>query len=531
MKEKVLYSYSGKERERGWTPQMNSLIIISCVGSLILLIACFNFLNLSIALTIKRYREAGIKKIAGSKKLSIIMQFLLEAWILSFSSLLVAVFLVKLCLPGLNTIFNLHLQLLWSDYKIILLLFFITFLTGLISGLLPALYLASSNPLNVLKGNFVTGHSYSIFRQGLIIFQFTIPVILIIFMMTIKIQSNYMLRCDIGVDRDKLIVVNTSKMINSHSENIKSELLAIPGIDAVSFTNCVPTMGSGVSNNISYEGKDDSEKFHFWCIDTDFDYPKTVNIPMTEGRFFTSSFSSDSNNYVINNVAAGMLKTKNPLGSTLTVDDRKGTIIGIFEKFHTVDLAGPYVPTIIRLNPSGWQSVLIKFSSGSYSAMSEKISKVLNKYDPKGPFTIRLFRELPNYSESQIPVPSNLIGVGFILAILLACMGLFGLASFTAERRTKEIGIRKTNGATTSSIIWLLQTNYAKMLLIAVMIALPVAFQLGTIFLGRFAFHASMPLWPYIIGPAIAIVIALSTINSLAWNAARRNPVKALRYE
>ena len=152
--------------------------------------------------------------------------------------------MAKLLLPGLNTLFNLHLQLTGSDYKIILLLILITFITGLISGLLPALYLASSNPLNVLKGKIVTGHSYSIFRQGLIVFQFTVPIILIVMMMIIKIQSNYMLKCDIGVERDNLIVVNTSKIISSHSENVRSELLAIPGIDAVSFSNCIPTMGA-----------------------------------------------------------------------------------------------------------------------------------------------------------------------------------------------------------------------------------------------------------------------------------------------
>ena len=314
MKEKVLYSYSGKQRERGWTPWMNSLVIISCVGSLILLIACFNFLNLAIALTIKRYREAGIKKIVGSKNLSIVIQFLMEAWILAFSSLLMAVLLAKLLLPGLNTLFNLHLQLTGSDYKIILLLILITFITGLISGLLPALYLASSNPLNVLKGKIVTGHSYSIFRQGLIVFQFTVPIILIVMMMIIKIQSNYMLKCDIGVERDNLIVVNTSKIISSHSENVRSELLAIPGIDAVSFSNCIPTMGAAVTNDILYEGKDDSEKLHFWCIDTDFDYFKTVKIQMTDGRFFNPSYSNDSNNYVINDITARILKIKKSTG-------------------------------------------------------------------------------------------------------------------------------------------------------------------------------------------------------------------------
>jgi ABC-type antimicrobial peptide transport system permease subunit len=529
MKDKILYSYYGNYRERKWTPRMNSVVIIGAIGFVILLIACFNFINTAIALNIKRHREAGIKKIVGSGKPSIIIQFLCETLILTFSSLIMAILLTKLLLPVINTSFNLHLAL--TEFKIVLISIFITVITSLFSGLLPAIYLASSNPLNVLKGNIITSHSYSGFRKGLIVFQFIIPVTLIVFMMIIEIQSAYMRKCDIGVERDNLIIVNNAAKIRSHSESIKSELLSIPGIDAVSFSNCIPTMGAPVSSEVSWEGKDASEKLDFWCINSDFDYNKVVKIQMTKGRFFNPSFSKDSDNYIINNIAVKILKNNNPLGSILTVNGKKGVIIGIFKNFHVVDLAGPFTPTIIRVNPSGQQNVLIKFSSGTFSSVADKIGKVIRKYDPDGPFTPRLFSGLPNYSNSQIPVPSKLLALGFIIAILLACLGLYGLASFAAESRTKEIGIRKINGATIFSIIYLLHGNYIKMVLIAVLIALPLAFQLGTMFLGRFFFHAAMPLWPYLLGPGIVITIALLTVNSSAWRAATRNPVETLRYE
>ncbi len=225
----------------------------------------------------------------------------------------------------------------------------VTVFTGFISGLFPALYLASSNPIDTLKGKMITGHSYSIFRQSLIVFQFVIPVALIICMMIIRTQDNYMRNYDAGVDKD-LIIMNNSKNIQQHSESFKTELLAFPGIDAVSFTNCIPTRGARVSSEVTWEGKDVTEKLHFWCVNSDFDYNKTVKINMIDGRFFNPSFSTDSTAYVINDVAAAVMKNKNPVGSSITVDGRKGTIIGVFKDFHAIDLAGPIVPTVISIN-------------------------------------------------------------------------------------------------------------------------------------------------------------------------------------
>jgi ABC-type antimicrobial peptide transport system permease subunit len=234
-------------------------------------------------------------------------------------------------------------------------------------------------------------------------------------------------------------------------------------------------------------------------------------------------------NFVINDVAADIFKYKNPLGSSLTLEGKKGTIIGVFTDFHAVDLRGPFVPTIIRIFPKERETLLIKYSSGTYSAITNKIGKVFKHYDPDTSFQPRLFSDLPGFS--NLNTPSNLVGLAFIIALTLASLGLFGLASFTAESRTKEIGIRKANGATTSSIMRLLLTSYTKWLTIAFFIALPIAFLLGNIFLGSFYFHAQMPVWTFFLGPLIAFIIALLTVSSQAWRASSRNPVKTLRYE
>lgn len=526
LKEKILYSYAGGKQV--WK-EMQKVVIIGSIGFAILLIACFNFINLAIALNIKRYKEVGIKKIVGSDKSTILIQFLGETFILTLISLLNAIVFVKLLLNGFNTMFggDIHFQL--SDFRIVLIFAAITLFTGFLSGLLPALYLAFSNPISVLKGEMITNHTYSIFRQGLIVFQFTIPIVLIICMMIIKTQDRYMRNFDAGVDKDKLIILDNSENIQKHAESVKAELLAIPGIDAASFTSCIPTRGTRVSNDISWEGKDASEKLHFWCINSDFDYNKAVKIKMVEGRFFDSSFPTDSASYVINDIAAKVMKNKNPIGTTLTLDGKKGTVVGVFTDFHALDLAGPFVPTIIRIKPDDRQELLIKYSSGSYASITDKIRQIYKHYEPDNQFQARTFRDLPEFS--GLNLPSNLVGLAFVIALMLACLGLFGLASFTAESRTKEIGIRKVNGATTPSIMRLLLTCYTRWLIIAFFIALPFAFALGEIFLGRFFFHTSMPYWTFIIGPAIAFIVALLTVSSQAWSVASRNPVKSLQYE
>lgn len=526
LKEHILYSYAGGKRV--WR-EMENIVIVGAIGFAILLIACFNFINLAIALNFKRYREAGIKKVAGSGKSGIILQFLGETLITTLISLLTSIILARLLLTGINKMFNfdIHLQLL--NFNMIAFFIIITLFTCLTSGLLPALYLASSNPIDSLKGKIFTSHSYSIFRQSLIIFQFTIPIVLIICMMIIKAQDIYMRNYDVGVDQDKLIILDNSKNIQIHAKSIKADLLAIPGIDAVSFTSCIPSRGTTVSSEVSWEGKDATEKLHFWCVSSDFDYNKTVNIKMVEGRFFDPSFSTDSTGYLINDVAAGVMKNKNPVGSSITLDGQKGTVIGVFKDFHSIDLAGPLTPTIIRIRSDYQPIILVKYSAGSYQTIIGEIRRVYQYYESEVPFQTTLFRDLIPYS--NLSRPSRLVGIAFITALLLACMGFFGLASFTAENRTKEIGVRKANGATTASVMRLLLTSYTRWLTIALFIAVPIAFLAGKSFLGKFYFHTPMPLWAFLTGPLIAYAVALLTVSTQTLSVANRNPVKALRYE
>jgi|WetSurMetagenome_2_1015567.scaffolds.fasta_scaffold00258_13 putative ABC transport system permease protein len=526
LKDKLLYRYAGGKKY--WT-EMQNVVIVGAVGLAILLIACFNFINLSIAVNIRRYREAGIKKVVGAKKSNIITQYLGETFLITLLSLLSAILVVRLLLPGFNAMFNKDVHLHLTDVNILLVFIAIALVTALISGLLPALYLASSNPLKVLKGNVVTNHSYSLFRQSLIVFQFTIPIVLIICMMIIRSQDKYMHDYNIGVDKEHLIVLNNTPGIQKHSGSVKTDLLAIPGVDAVSYTSCLPARGASPVNDVTWEGKDASEKLHFWCVNTDFDYNKTVDIKVAEGRFFDRAYSSDTTAYLINDIAAGVMKYDKPLGRSITVEGKKGTIIGVFKGFHGVDLRGPYVPTIIRLNSADKPDLIIRFSSGSYPSIAAKAGAVIKHYDPDVTCQPRLYADLDDFSE--LKMPSNLVGLAFIIALILACLGLFGLASFTTASRTKEIGIRKVNGATAATIVDLLLTNYSRWLIIASLTAIPFAYLLGQVFLRGFNFRTPLPYWAFLAGPVLAATVALLTVIMQSLRAATRNPVEALRYE
>jgi ABC-type antimicrobial peptide transport system permease subunit len=526
LKDMALYTYvAGKREWRG----MQDIFIAGAIGLAILLIACFNFINLSIAVNMRRFEEVGIKKVVGSTRLMIINQFIGETFIICFISLLSSLILIHLLLPVFNTQFNIPLIMNLLDAHVILFVGAILLFTILACGLLPALYLSSLNPSGMIKGKIITGNSYLRIRQGSIVVQFTIPIVMIIMMMIINYQDHYLRNFDIGIKKNKLIVVDNFNNIDKHAESIRSELYAIPGIDAVSFNNCIPARGARVTNEVSWEGKDASEKLHFWCIDADFDYNKAVRLNMVEGRYFNPAFGSDSASYIVNDVALGTMKNNMALGSTLTLEGKKGTIIGVIKDFHAIDLAGPIVPLIIRIAPQHNGYMMVGYSSGAFPSIKRKIESVFKHYIPESEVHINLVSDL--HPINDLSFPSKLAGLAFFISLLLACAGLFGLASFTAESRTKEIGVRKANGASTLSIMRLLLFSYTKCIVIAFIVTLPVAFFLGNSFLARFHFHPSMPIFIFFVGPLIAAAIALLTLSAHIWYAASRNPVEALRYE
>lgn len=526
LKEKILYFYSGGRRV--WR-EMQNVVLIGSIGFAILLIACFNFINLTIALNIKRFREVGIRKVVGAQKIGVVFQQMGEAVILVLLSLATSLDLVKLSVNVLNRLFNGEVHFDFGDIGIIMIFTGIGLFAAVASGMLPALYLSSPKPVEILRGSRSTGHSFSFFRQGLIVFQFTIPIVLMIIVLIIRAQDRFIRNYDLGFDKGKMLIVHNTPASEVHSESIRAELLSIPGIETVSFTNCIPGRNAKVTNEVGWEGKDVTQKLHFWLVNTDFSYDKAVNLKITEGRYFDKSFPSDSSGFLINDIAARVMNYENPVGRAITIEGRKGIIVGVFADFHSLDLSGPYTPTVISLSNTGRSSMLIRTATSDYSQLSGRILEALKKHDPEGNFQVNAYSDL--LKRTELTTASYLVGVAFVISILLAIMGLTGLASFTASGRTKEIGIRKINGATVFSIIRLLGLNYSRWLSVATLISLPFAFILGSFFLARFNFRPSMPYWTFVAGPAIAWIVALGAISWQSWRAASGNPVEALRYE
>jgi ABC-type antimicrobial peptide transport system permease subunit len=348
-------------------------------------------------------------------------------------------------------------------------------------------------------------------------------------MMIVKTQDSFYRNYDLGFDKDKLLIVSNLGGLETHSESIRSDILSLPGVESASFSSCIPARGARVTNGVSWEGKDQSQELHFWRIDADYDYSKTVNLKVSKGRYFDTSYTSDSSSFVINDVAAKVMDYEDPVGRTITMDGRKGTIIGIFSDYHTLDLAGPYTPTIISLSREGRDNLLISIGNASIPEITGRIREIIARYEPDKILQAILYSEL--VERTELTTVSKIIGLAFIISIILACMGLSGLAAFTAAGRTKEIGIRKINGASLASSLRLLGLNYSRWIIIASVISIPIAYLLGTIFLVRFNFRTPMPYWAFVAGPALAYMIALLAVGFQSWKAATRNPVEALRYE
>ncbi|HEX2920056.1 MAG TPA: FtsX-like permease family protein [Bacteroidales bacterium] len=526
LKEQVLYDYAGGKRV--WD-DMRQVVILGVIGFAILLIACFNFINLTIAMNIKRYKEVGIKKVLGAQKSTIVIHQLGEAFLIVFLSMVTAIDLSRLVISLLNRALNGNIQFELTNTWIVLAFITIGFFAALASGLLPALYLSSSRPVEILKGNVSNGHSFSAFRKSLIIFQFTIPVAIIICMLIVRVQDKYLRNFDLGFDKEKMLVIPATPAIQAHHESLRNDLLQIPDVEYVSFTNCIPANGTKVTNEVSWEGKDPSTKLHFWRINTDFSFSDVVNLKISGGRFFNKSFSSDSTCFLINDIAAKVVGYDEPLGKVLPVDGQRGSIIGVFRDFHTLDLSGPFTPTIISISERDNNKILVRFTKGDISLLTSHIRDILKKYDLGNTIQPVLYPDI--LRRSEMATISLIAGLSFFVSILLACMGLSGLASFTAQRRTKEIGIRKINGASVVSILKLLGMNYSKLFIIASCISIPIAFILGSFFLMRYNFRTPMPYWTLLIGPIAGFLIAILTITVQSLRTATKNPVETLRYE
>ena len=506
--------------------------LFSIVAVFILLIACINFMNLTTARSVKRAREIGIRKVVGAVRASLRAQFLGEAMLLSFFAIIISLGLVALALPSFNSITGKEISLPVDKTLFWLSLIVLALVTGLISGSYPAIFLSSLNAIRVLKGTLKFSASAAWFRKGLVVFQFTLSTILIVGMIVISKQVEYVQSQNLGYDRENLIYLPLEGDLTGKYKLFKQQALKMQGVKYVTRTSQTPTQIENGTGGVDWEGKDPKTLPMFTQVSVGYDFTKTMNITMVDGRDFSKDFATDSVGYIVNEAALKKIGYKDPVGKPLTFWQKKGTIIGVAKDFHFNSLHEQINPLIIRYGEEeSYGAVLVRTAPGQTKQAIAGLEKLCKQLNPQFPFTYYFSDEEYQKLYRSEQVVSKLANSFAFLAIFISCLGLLGLAMFTAEQKTKEIGIRKVLGASIASLFTLMSREFIFLVCIALLIASPVAWWLMNNWLQNYAYRTPISWWMFLVAGGLAIVIALITVSFQATKAAIANPIKSLRTE
>ena len=531
------YLYSNWDNGKQAGGRIEYVRIFSVVAIVILLIACINFMNLATARSLRRAREIGVRKVVGAGKRQLVAQFIGESMFVSFLAILVSLLLVVLVLPSFNGLTGKQLSVDFGDPSFLLILLGLAVVTGFISGSYPALFMSTLRPIVVLKGllKFKPGATY--FRKGLVVFQFALSIILILGMIVIYRQLNYIHNKNLGFSKEDLLYMPLEGGLSKNFLAFKSELQNEPGIKNVTSAQHSPVEVGSSTQGVRWPGKDTTKLILFSNNAINYDYIKTMGIELLAGRDFDPSYSLDTINYLINEAAARKIGYREPVGKELTMWGDKGTIVGLMKDFHHNSLKVPIEPLILRLFKGSWVSegywgnVIIRTEKGKTKEALASMEKTFRKFNPGFPFRYYFADDeiMKNYKAEH--TVSKLSRYFAFLAIFISCLGLFGLVTFTAEQKTKEIGIRKVLGASVSGIISMLSKDFLKLVLIAAVIAFPVAWWVMNKWLMDYKYRIEIGWWVFIVAGVVAILIALLTISFQSVKAAIANPVKSLRTE
>ncbi|MEX6686776.1 ABC transporter permease [Danxiaibacter flavus] len=506
--------------------------LFTLVAIFTLLIACINFMNLATAQSGKRAKEVGLRKVIGAVRSSLIGQFIGEAVLLTLVSIFIAILLVVLLLPAFNSVTGKQLSLPFNYPMFWIILAGLIVVTGLTAGSYPAIFLSSMNPVQVFKSGIKAGWGAVFFRKVLVVFQFSLSVLLIVGMIVIYRQMNYIQSRNLGYDRDNLIYVPIEGDLVKNYSVFKNKAANVPGIINVSKMRNSPTIIEHHTGSIYWQGKDPNLEVSFADGVVGYDFVKTMKLEMAAGRDFSKEFSSDSTAYIINETAAKRIGYQDPVGQTIKWGNHPGTIIGVVKDFHFNSLHQAIDPLIMRLDENwSWGTILIRVQGGKTKDVLTQLEKICKELNPKFPFAYQ-FSDLEYarlYKSEQ--VVSKLSGFFAFLAIFISCLGLFGLATFTAAQRTKEIGVRKVLGASVANIAGMLSGDFLKLVGIAFIIAFPVAWLVMNNWLQNFAYKINIEWWMFAVAGFATVCIALLTVSYQSIKAALNNPVNSLRTE
>jgi predicted permease len=511
--------------------RISNVKLFSVIALFILTIACINFMNLSTAKASRRLKEVGVKKVVGAGKRQLVFQFLGESILLSFFASLISIGLVILLLPQFNHITGKQISLHF-DVNLIAGLAGISLLTGIISGSYPALYLAGFNPIMILKGKIRNSIGEIWARRGLVIFQFAISIFMIVGVLVIYRQIQFIQNRDLGYQKDHVIRMDCEGKLIANEENFVAQLKKVPGVVNASFTYNVMIGRNYGDNGLDWEGKPPNDYIYFEGFGGGYDFIETMGMKMAEGRSFSKNYGDESNHIIINEAAARVMGFRNPVGKNVTLFGKPKQIIGVVKDFHFESLretVKPLYMNLIRQDSSPWNKLMIRVQAGRDVETVENIKNFYERYNPGFPFDFHFIDELyeKQYAaELRVSILSKYFAG---LAILISCLGLFGLTAFTAQKRQKEIGIRKVIGASVPGLVLMLSMDLLKQVLVAILIAVPVSWWVMNQWLNGFAYRIPVGAGVFLIAGFSIVIITFLTVSYQSIKAAFRNPVTSLK--
>jgi len=507
--------------------------IFSVVAFFILIIACINFMNLATARSSNRAKEVGLRKVVGARRPQLMGQFFFESLLMALFSLILAVVLVELFLPAFRNLSGKPLHPVFSsNINILLAIVVLTLITGFISGTYPALFLSSLRPAKVLKGRLRTEGRGYLFRKILVVSQFSLSILLIICTVLVSSQVDYMRNRKLGLEKEQVAYLPIRSELVDRYDPLKTELLKNAGIRNVAASSNIPTYGVILTvDYITWEGKNPEDIKVFHVTSTGYDFIEALNMEMIEGRSFSKKYPSDENAVVINETAQKIIGMEDPVGKLLMLGDTELLIIGIVKDYNFRSLHSEIEPLLLVNDPSLYRYILIKLDSGNIPGTLASIESTWKNFFPDTPFDYHFLDEAYDRLYRTEQRMGTLFNYFTGLAIFVSCLGLFGLASFMAEKRTKEIGIRKILGASVSGVVILLNREFIKWVLIANIIAWPVAYYAMSKWLQGFAYRTNMGVWIFALAALAAFAVAVLTVSFQSIKAATANPADSLRYE
>jgi putative ABC transport system permease protein len=514
------------------------LWIFGSIALLIIIIAAVNFMNLSTAQAAKRAKEIGIKKVCGSTQQRLIWQFLLETFILALISMAIGVLITEVTLPYVNGLLDLSLEVGYFDHwYTIPVLLLLSMIIGLLAGIYPAFYMSSFNPLMVLKGKVRSGKENKLLRSILVVIQFSISIILIVGTIIMYKQLHFMQSKELGFDRDRIFVISNASTIGSKVNTFKDELLRLQGIEAVSASTAIPGRNNN-NNGYTVKGRE-NESFLLNTTWADMDFLKTYGIGLRMGEFFDENFSGDMDGCLINQTAVEhYMLEEDPLATRFLVgedidDPALMPVIGVVEDFHFQSLRYPMGPYLIRFKNENmnWGYISIRLANKNSPAVVQQISELWESFTAGSPMQSFYMDEIVDHMYREERQNGQLSVLFAMVGIIIAAMGLYGLTSYSIARRTREIGVRKTYGATVTNIWSLFAHEIIILVVIASLIAIPLTWWVADNWLQNYPYRINIQAFDFLYGLLAAVIIALATISYRTLRSARANPTDSLRYE